>query len=300
MRVHILATCRRPELLRLTLLVFESLRVGFPTWPVTVWLNRLESGSAARQAVLEACRDAQVDEVRDTNTIHHAWVEHLAGQELENFVICDTDLIFWEAVEGWKFNRALAGRFIPRFFNEYSNCWDQQRLHTCLLFIQPRALADEARAYNGQFPNHVFLPGCNLFYPLRVPLAYGVNIFFDTTSALFHAIGGVPFTEGQNAAFDHLGFGTISDLVLPHLTDGEQLAANRAAVLANVTLAKGAWKAELAYYEKFTAPIVLMPGADARGFGNYRGGGKQGPAFGKYELPAEYVRAAAASKTPTP
>jgi len=45
MNVFILATCRKPELLRMATLVFETIRVGFPTASINVFINQTDQTS---------------------------------------------------------------------------------------------------------------------------------------------------------------------------------------------------------------------------------------------------------------
>jgi hypothetical protein len=94
-RVHILATCRNPELLPATLLVFKSIRVGFPTAEIHVVYNNL---SLEHEGILNGeNRNYHAETILPlTSTIiHHEWITLLLEHETEPFFICDTDMVFW-------------------------------------------------------------------------------------------------------------------------------------------------------------------------------------------------------------
>ena len=85
MNVHILATCRKPELLPYTTLVFETLRVGFPKSKIRVTINNIppERGLASVQ---DCCKQVDAD-LDAANTIHHEWIAGLIEKETEPFWI---------------------------------------------------------------------------------------------------------------------------------------------------------------------------------------------------------------------
>jgi hypothetical protein len=89
--VHILTHCRNPELLYQTLLVFDTLRVGFPTARVTVVDNasRVDVRPAIREAAAKAgCDFHQLErEVAHGDFIEHVVMTAPPGQ----LVFIDTD-----------------------------------------------------------------------------------------------------------------------------------------------------------------------------------------------------------------
>lgn len=243
-RVHILLTCRRPELYEASTLVFKTLRVGFPTAQVTVWQNRCCGNCPLEDAGIE---------YRETDTIHHEWIEALLETEQAPFWILDTDVHFWETVEGWQFTEPLAGRLIPQFWDEYANCVDQPRLHTALMWLDPVALRSKVTAYRAQFAAEGFNPGASLIDPTYLPIRRGRNLFFDTLCLMYHAIGGQAFTNRQLDAFEHMNFGTIADLVLPRLKEGAEMAKARTEFLAHPERFRGSWRAQNDYYARHSA-----------------------------------------------
>lgn len=239
MKCFILHTVRKPELEPYSNLVFKTLRVGFPTAEVFVHCN-----GPALDPVWSKGLDVRVID----QTIHHEWINELMLQYSEPFWILDGDVIFWDSVESWEFDQPLAGRRIPQWMDEFTNCITRPRLHTSLMYIDPAGVTDRLLKYKSQFPDTPFNPFPNLINPLCVPRK-GRTYFYDTTALLFNAIGGQSFTERQLDCFDHLNFGTISDIVLPRLRDGERMQNCREAIIRDNSLAKGLWRIQEQYYD---------------------------------------------------
>jgi hypothetical protein len=251
--VFILCTCRKAELLPASTLVFDTLRVGYPTARVTVFLNAVSAEAWTRE-IVEATGRARVDELVELpeRTIHHEWIESLVSTEDDPFVLLDTDVLFWRRCEHWRFERQLAGRLIPEYFDPWANCITRPRLHGSHLWIRPREVRPAIDSYRSQFPVTPFNPGANLFYPVYLPYAEKgqlTNYFHDTCCLLYHAIGGEAFTERQLDCYDHLNCGTISDLVAPHLPAVDLAGLNRG-LLAEPRRARGLWRDQERYYRK--------------------------------------------------
>jgi hypothetical protein len=239
MNAHILVTCRKPELEPMSFLVFKTLRIGFPTATIHVYGNGLSPSDIER--LEEAVDGVGVIPHDGDLTIHHRWIEGIVRDEQEPFWLVDTDMVFYEKIEDWKFDTALAGYRIPEFFDEFANAITRSRLHTSLLFIDPVKVREQVKAYEAQFPVTPFNPLENLIYPVCQPLN-GRGYFHDTASLLYHAIGGTAFTDAQKNSYAHLHFGTISDIVLPRLNNGAQMQVAREAILKNPELGRGLWR----------------------------------------------------------
>jgi hypothetical protein len=137
--VVVITHCRKLELLRGgTLLVFGSLRTGFPTADVTVVDNgslREARGEIRAAAESVGARYVQLESTNHEDTL--GWcIERARG----SLVFVDPDIMFWERCEDWDFGDALlVGRYIPGFFAD-----DRQlRAHalppaTEMLYVQPR------------------------------------------------------------------------------------------------------------------------------------------------------------------
>lgn len=258
MNVQILLTCRDAELLPAATLVFKTLRVGFPTANVTVTLNFQDGHALNYNSVAAAARssiqDAGLTAIRIDQTIHHEWIKELLERESHPFFLCDTDMVFFDSFEKWTFPEdcAMAGRYVPQFKDKFTNCITRPRLHTSLLYMNPVEIRKRVEKYFGQFPKTPFNPMPNLIYPCQFPMREGRivrNLFHDTCCLLYQAIAGQHFTEPMLDCYAHLNFGTISDLIAPHYPE-ERWRESHFAIFENPELARGAWKAQQAFYEK--------------------------------------------------
>lgn len=209
--VHILATCIDRAMVRNTLMVFETLRIGFPNARVFVYGNGLDaaSGDDARKAARKVGAEFHAFPVRP----HGQWIESLIGKQTQPFWICDTDITFHKSVEGW-FEGAtdlFAGRYEPEFFEPWTQSQHVARLHPSLMWFNPRSLRAAIRAWPGTHPwlNSVEKTLIRwTFVPVRGDLC-----FYDTCAGLHHALGGTHFTRDQNDCFSHRFSGTYSHLI---------------------------------------------------------------------------------------
>lgn len=262
MKVHLLVTVRKPELLRAATLVFDTIRIGFPESQIEAQLNVFPDPSIPRSAgdaidahagIREAAKTVDVDTFGDGTTTHHEWILSLIEKETEPFFICDTDICFWQNFERFEFKgAALVGRYTPQFYCSFANARTCPRLHTCLLRIDPVEVKVLVKLYGEQFPDTYCTPRptlADLIFPRYTPYRFGAiqkKYFSDTCSLLYAAIGGQMFTDEQNSAFDHLNFGTLSDVVAPCL--GGSVREMHAAVLDQPHLLKGQWKRDQEFY----------------------------------------------------
>jgi hypothetical protein len=257
MNVFILVTNRQPELNPGSVMVFDTLRKGFPTANINVTLNSGIQERENRQAFEGVSRaidklakagptSIQIGPIQ--KTIHHDWIAGLIANETEPFFICDTDVVFWDNFEQFDFSEQfIAGRRIPQWRDEFTACVTRPRLHTSLLYIDPVAVRREVQTYFSKFPKTPFNPFTNLVDPLCVPFK-SETYFYDTMSMMYHAIGGTRFNDWQLDCYDHMNFGTIEDVVLPHLKDGEAAKAFRDEVYKHPSKAKGMWRHQEKYY----------------------------------------------------
>lgn len=252
-RAFILATCRNPDLFGATTLVFKSLRVGFPTARITVFDNA--NSELHRSELRELCRKNKTEFVHLPNrTIHHEWIEQLvtaamADPDSEPFWLCDTDIMFWDSVEEFKFTAPLAGRLIPKFNCDFTQCETAARIHPSLLYIHPAKIGSAidgwAFRHDSCDTDPLFAPKINLFHPVMLP--HGT--FFDTCALLYQLTGGFAFDKLILDRYDHLFCGTISDLVGPCLNDGK-MQDRHADLIANPEKMRGIWMAQDEYYRQ--------------------------------------------------
>lgn len=255
----------------MALLVFKTLRVGFPHSPVTVYGNGLRSDHAAAVQQAAASADAEFNWIRPT--AHDVWLEHLIRSQDAPFWICDTDMVFRSPVPEPSPGVWLSGRFEPGFNEEWTRSWHVERLHTCLLYVNPVHIRALMRSWLHQHVPDIFShAGCqfvrqhfvavNETVGRRSTAATGASSngggapppyhqptthFYDTAAGLWHAFGGTPFDAEQDAAFEHLHCGSYSDLI-GRCESLKDLPAVHAAVLADGKLADGLKAAQQKYY----------------------------------------------------
>lgn len=230
----------------MALLVFKTLRVGFPHSPVTVYGNGLRSDHAAAVQQAAASADAEFNWIRPT--AHDVWLEHLIRSQDAPFWICDTDMVFRSPVPEPTPGVWLSGRFEPGFNEEWTRSWHVERLHTCLLYVNPVHVRALMRSWLHQHVPDIFShAGCQFVRQHFVPIAGSSPCFYDTAAGLWHAFGGTPFDAEQDAAFEHLHCGSYSDLI-GRCESLKDLPAVHAAVLADGKLADGLKAAQQKYY----------------------------------------------------
>ena len=230
--VFIKAMVRNPALIENSLLVFKTLRVGFPDNKVVVCTDNPEVEKEARGV------DCQVHP-NNLGEPHDCWIASLIEAGDEPFWICDTDIIFHAKINYLDGGR-LAGPLEPEHWCPYTKAWHTERLHTCLMRIDPEAVRTAELAFwrdiartpwdsRHELVSQSWSPG----RPLR---------FHDTMSRLYQAIGGVPFDAHTLAAFSHLHAGTFADLLAKEYPD---MARAHAHFHAHPETSKGLWKAQL-------------------------------------------------------
>lgn len=257
--VHVLTYCAHPTSAYGSLMVFDTIRTGFPSAPIEVWDN----GSCA-EVVPDIESAAQKVCARFTSLTSRHYSDHLRWVLLERphpkcvpLVLCDPDVVFWESVEGWDFGQALmAGRLMPLM--QHSGFIAMQRLHPSLLFIPDvhelrRAVkAADARAF-----------GWDAIGP-RTSWVNGQPHFWDTLSDLFNALcaGCVAFGEAELNAYDHLFFGTHLVMLGALRADGLRdlcTEAHAHAATGNAQALRGIWRRQQVFFETAHPGIPERP-----------------------------------------
>ncbi len=213
MNCHILATCRNLDLITSTLMVFKSLRAGFPMANIQVYGNGLADEVACLVST-EAHKNCATF-CRINQTSHGAWIESLLHNEREPFWICDTDVEFNDRVQDWfpspPDSLLFAGRYEPEFFEPWTQSRHMSRLHPSLMWFNPRPLRAAIRTWPGKHPFFSSIEKTLIRWSF-VP-AQGKLFFYDTCAGLHHALGGQAFDRDQNECFRHTFAGTYSDLL---------------------------------------------------------------------------------------
>jgi hypothetical protein len=247
--VHILATVRKPELLKAALLVFRTLRTGFPQNPVYMWGNGLEEGYASAVGTVARSVGAEFKNVPATS--HDAWIETMIQRFNEPFWILDTDVVFFGEMKPAGVQTEFAGRFEPEFDEEFTDSIHVERLHTCVMWIDPAAVRGFIRRYMARVPepwrNSAQFP---LIRQNFVPVLDGRTKFYDTMAGLYQAGAGMPFKEDRNAAFVHLHCATYADEVAKQAPSLRGIAAAHDFVYSHPECARDLSKVQQDYYLK--------------------------------------------------
>lgn len=252
--VHILATIRNETLRHAVLLVFKTLRTGFPAAHVVVWGN----GLTEKQCLMmhAVCAGVKADFRNVPRRTHGQWIETLVVNALEPFWICDTDMVFFKAVQGpkSKVQSLFSGRYEPEFLEEWTGTRHMARLHPGLMWFNPAALRAAMRCWPGkdeffgtvkrEFFEWQFIPVRTEGRRQRAEIW-----FYDTCAGLHQALGGTAFSAAQNECFEHLHCGTYADLISPHLSV-DNLEETHRQIFADPSRAKGLQREQEKYYRK--------------------------------------------------
>lgn len=247
MNVHILVTLLNPSRIKASLLVFRSIKVGFPTANLLVYGNGIKDPEG-RNLVEVTARNVGAQYVNIPMHSHGQWIENILSNEREPFWICDTDIVFFDKVQDWftGSDELFAGRYEPEFWEEWTRTIHVARLHPSLMWINPQLLRAAMRAWPGkqEFFNVVQQ---NLIQWNIVPQSGRDQLFYDTCAGLYHALGGLRFTEAQNATFGHLFRGTYVDLVSEYYPNE---SARHDAIWDDPDLARNLWNDQQEWYEE--------------------------------------------------
>ena len=243
-------------------LVFRTLRVGFPDNPVVVYGNGLEW---FEDKEVEACAKAAGATYQHwaRRTSHDAWLEALIMDRPDPFWICDTDVVFFDqAGRDWEPHAAFAGEMEQEFFEEWTDTIHMERLHTCVMWIDPVAVRMAMRAWMSRIP----LPWgataqMNLVRQMFVPSGRGRTMFYDTCAGLWHAGIGAPFGAQRCEAWEHLHCATYADEAsrAPGLRDMQKI---HQAIYAEPQRARGLREKQAEYYKSRStkgAELCHMP-----------------------------------------
>lgn len=252
--VTILTYCAHPFLAYGTLLVFKTLRTGFPSARIEVYDNG--SHPDVREQIRSASR--AVDAVHHQGEGRH-YTDHLRWLLLHRdwdsapLVILDPDVIFWGGVETWNFDDTLiAGRLIPAMRRDALVALP--RLHSSLLWVPDvhRLRREVARVERLSF-------GWDAGIAQRTTYVGGRGYFADTLAGLYNAMPDLcrPFSEDQLDAYDHLFFGShfnvigsaanvIGDPRFEVFKEG-----HRAAASGQLDALRGLWRAQQARFESW-------------------------------------------------
>ena len=252
MRVVIITFCRKLEALYGSLLVFQTLRVGFPTAEVFVYDNA--SIPASRAQIREAAASVGAKFQQGERSVEH-WelLSDIINKTEDAVAFVDPDVVFWRSVEGWNFPGALlAGRRLPDFQDPYTQTLTVSRLHTSLLFVpSPVALRSRINqigdARGGEFA---------AIAPMQLPTAAGW-LRWDTFAAASFALADEAhaFSEEQLDAYDHLFCGSHLDLVVDRISPEWRhrwIDTHANAKDGSLEPLRGLWREQQKYFESLS------------------------------------------------
>jgi len=258
--VTILTYCAHPALAYGTLLVFKSLRTGYPTADIEVYDNG--SHPEVRDQIMAECQrvGASFTGIKPQSWVdHYKWLilgrQHEAGRPL---VILDPDVILWENCEGWDFTGSLiAGRRMRRI--HAGPIVQRARLHPSHLWIHDVAALREAMGTQANA----------LISPAIVKLPDGLH-FWDTFSRLYeemvHWCHG--FSDEKLDCFDHLFYGSHLPVIGANASIGNVLGlAHVYAATGSEDMLRGIWRKQDEFFDgrgKSSESVKAHPNARAQ------------------------------------
>lgn len=260
-------TVRKPELLPAAALVFRTVRVGFPEQDLVVWGNGLDPVWAGMVA-------SWTQQVGGTfrnlggYVSHDAWIEGAIQREMEPFWICDTDVVFFDKMHQPEAVVMMAGRHEPEFSEQWTRTRYMERLHTCVMYLDPSQARQGMREWLCRFPKPwrytAEFPFIRQnFVPVAAaPRRSAEVLFYDTCAGLWHSVGGQPFSEEENGAFEHLHCATYVDCIDPRLPGVKELAAQHAAIYRDPQLARGLFGRQKLVYERCRTSEPILAGEE--------------------------------------
>jgi hypothetical protein len=246
MRVHVLTYCDQIEQLYGNLLIFKTIRVGFPDSEIYVVDNA--SVPAARVEISQQANACGARLIQIEKRISHEMYFNTAllMQPPKSAVFLDPDICFWERVDGWNFDALMAGRLIPQFRCEYTGCVTHPRLHTSFLWIPDvPALVTALRSLCSKYREYA------PFRPLMFP-DKGQWHRLDTGASEYAALrdNTYAFQEKELDAYDHLFCGTHAWKVGPTLSHEHRIRFENLhqAVQHDHRALRGSWREQEEYF----------------------------------------------------
>lgn len=209
--VFIIVRCTKLVNKRAATLVFNTIRVGFPTFNIIC--AYLGDFLEVRQEIETKCHELGIlfrfiPQFKTNDEVIANQVE--ASKNDDSFIFCDSDIIFWRSMEDYTPKETIAGAFIPKHFNRFTNCLNVARLHTSLFYVaSTRALKQQMQQSFNPHCDKRFTP-VNFFRP-TVVFEAGAPILYDSCANLYQAIGGESFPNSILDCYTHLHCGSYVD-----------------------------------------------------------------------------------------
>jgi len=238
--VVILTYCADPALAYGSLLVFDSLRIGYPTNDIVVIDNGSHVDIRAKikdAAISTSC--AFVQKERFNFVDHFQWL--LFDQmNWSSVVLVDPDVVFWEKMQLSKTNALMTGRLIPQF--KRSNVVSMSRLHPSHLYFSS---LEKLRDNVATIPSWGFNPIGQTSAAID-----GVLHSWDTCAPLYHAFKNdcLAFNEDQLNSYDHLFYGSHLPLLKSLKETDVPCIAHNLVKNNRVPELKHIWRAQEKYF----------------------------------------------------
>jgi hypothetical protein len=235
-------------------LFLDTIRVGFPTARIYVECSL----ACDDNEFMERCHKLNLFITPLKIHNHGLWHETLFGVNQTPYIICDTDMVFFDSMEEVlpadlaNQELGMVGRYIPEFYDPMLKCIHSARLHTSLMYINPMVFKNMLdKVWPDSREIYTYTPLASLIKP-QVIFFNQRPMFFDCFAHACHV--GVPFAILQDAAlnrYEHLMCGAwLEDAVRRLPTNlGEQLTKCHELALADKNSIRGLWKAQDEYYK---------------------------------------------------
>jgi len=283
--VFILTYCRNPALLYGSLLVFRTLRGGFPNARVQVVDNA--SLPEAREEIARAAKETgcTFQSLAEPGIAHGSFIERKIAEVAQasagdpRAVFLDPDVCLWRNCEVLEFEGLAAGLLVEAYNDEVMQCVTMPRLHTSFLWINHAARLMQKIAALRRL--HIdFQP----FLPYSAKLG-DMWLRYDTGASLYAAMPEEcrAFDPSHLEYYDHIYAGSHFDYWQgKHVDDLQRMMddAHAAAKAGDLAALKGLWRRQSELWYRNTR-IVRTPG-DA---GTNGGGTSDGPPSTARETP---------------
>lgn len=243
--VVILTYCDHPASAYGALMVFDTLRVGYPDNRVIV----IDNGSHPEvlpkiKASATAAGCTFIEQPRFDFVHHFAWWL-LEQDDARSLVLLDPDVVFWKKMDLPASPGLMSGRLIPQF--KRNGVVSLPRLHPSHLYIQDVQALREAVA---KIPTWGFNPIG------QVSAAIDGTLFsWDTCAPLYQAFSSecVTFNNKQLDCYDHLFYGSHLHKLKSLPPDSVPIAAHAAAKTGNVEALRGIWRDQDEFFTRMAA-----------------------------------------------
>lgn len=216
--VHVITYCNNLDLLYGSLLVFETIKKGFPN--STIIISENNSLPEAKIEISKVAKDLNAKYIEvPPGYSHTTLIENIIDCETEPFAIVDPDVIFWNRFDSVSESSLIEGRYIPAFKDPYSKCITHERLHTSLLKISnPIALKALIKEIKSVFFDWDPFKPIMYFENETWKRFDGFASLCALTKNYLHS-----FTEEELNCYDHLFCGSHITLVADHMGEWKNL-----------------------------------------------------------------------------